>query len=699
MNIGPIARYLLEVIQRYNLEAHSHLARRVMQSCRLGLLTESMAKAFLARLQPLIEASERRPNYLHRPPTNEELHPHGPPDIVIGQLAENPDVPLGLFLTDACHCLFAGTTRFGKTVGIRRLVNSVEEYNQKAAKPISVIVLDYKGGDYADLPARYGNRWRHFDAHGALRLGLQNPLGVPPHVWIDHVVACFSARAGLMASAVTLARLIRWLVCVMNPEPQKPLFFPDFQLVLDVLRKLPPKAFADKVPYAESLKQMLEGITQALGDMLRSFRGLDLETDIVTPGRSAVLALPNLSLPWARWIVDLLVLQLVLGRIHRAHKVDKVECLFIIDEADNDLSQDNERAFPSAMPPLVHGCRMGGELGLGFVAGVAALRPVSQHALNSMVHQFVFRMIHADCIETARRSLLLPANAQSILGALEPGECVARLPGSWSHAVLAKIDHFAPCRNAQPNYDEHAYVPAKRLHELPELMKAMEEIGRRFAPPKPELPAHEHANLEAATRKLLFLASLHPFWPIARLIDLMEPRPIPATREIILEQLKNSNLAQLEEVRVGSKTMRLIELREPGWNLLGEPAVKPRGRGELPHRTYSAWVAKCGEKQGYEVEFEWLVPPDRTHPVDVAWRVGNAWHVFEVATTAFGNVDEHLRAIFAPGSPVQKATIIAAKKEELKRLRRQLDPAWHDAIAEGRIDFQEIAFFEKEIWP
>jgi len=39
MNIGPIARYLLEIIQRYNLEAHAPDARRAVQLYRLGLVT------------------------------------------------------------------------------------------------------------------------------------------------------------------------------------------------------------------------------------------------------------------------------------------------------------------------------------------------------------------------------------------------------------------------------------------------------------------------------------------------------------------------------------------------------------------------------------------------------------------------------------------------------------------------------------
>jgi hypothetical protein len=700
MNIGPIARYLLEIIQRYNLEAHAPDARRAVQLYRLGLLSESMAKSFLGRLQLRIKDAERRPNYLHRPPTNEELYPHGPPDIVIGRLAENPDVPLGLFLTDACHCLLAGTNKAGKTVGIRRLINSFEEYNRTAAKPISLIVLDYKGGDFADLPARYGTRWRHFDAHGALRLGLQNPPGVPPNIWVSQLVSSFCTRAGLISSAVTLANLIRWLVRVMNPQECERLLFPDFQLILDVLRKLPPKAFAEKLPYVESLKQMLEGATQASGNLLRTFGGLDLERDLIEPGLSAVLSMRNLSPPWlARFLVDLLVLQVLVGRVQRGHKVDRVECVLVIDEADNDVTFENDELFRTAMPPLTRCLREGRELGLAVVLGVAALRPVSQHISNSMAHQFVFRMVHADCIETARRALLLPANSHSILGALEPGECVARLPGSWSHAVLAKIDYIPPCRDAQPKYDEHPYVPAKRLHELPEVMKAVEELGRRIAPPKPDTAVEEHAKLEATTRELLFLASLHPYWPVARLMDVMETRPSPPLRKVILDQLRNSNLATVKDVRSGSKTQALLELRESGWSLLGKPVVKTRGRGELPHRTFSTWVAMVGEKLGHTVELEWLVPPARTHPVDVAWKIGTAWHVFEVSTTALSNLGEHLTAIFAPGSPVQKATIVAAQKEQLKRLRRQLDPAWHDAIAEGRIDFQEIAFFEKEIWP
>lgn len=134
----------------------------------------------------------------------------------------------------------------------------MEQYNQNHDRPIVILILDRKL-DYADLPAIFGPDWMHYDAHGALRIGLQNPLGVPPDVWIGQLATIFCARAGLIASWATMVNMIRWVVAVMNPKPDDQLLFPDFQLLLDLAEYLPKTMFADKPQYTESFLQALRG--------------------------------------------------------------------------------------------------------------------------------------------------------------------------------------------------------------------------------------------------------------------------------------------------------------------------------------------------------------------------------------------------------------------------------------------------------
>ncbi|MBU0717631.1 MAG: DUF87 domain-containing protein, partial [Planctomycetes bacterium] len=236
--MGPVLQYVLELIRRYHLDDRSGEVRNFLRFAERRPVSESIARAFLYRIQDLVTEQERRPNLLHRMPAFEEIYPHGPPEIVIGKCSENEDVPVGLSLAHACHLAIGGTTGFGKTVGMRRLIYAVAKYNRNHDRPIIVIILDRKL-DYADLPEIFGPGWVHYDAHGALRIGLQTPLGVPPDVWIGQLATIFCARSGLIASWATMVNMIRWAIAVMNPKPDDRLLFPDFQLLLDLAEYLP----------------------------------------------------------------------------------------------------------------------------------------------------------------------------------------------------------------------------------------------------------------------------------------------------------------------------------------------------------------------------------------------------------------------------------------------------------------------------
>lgn len=435
-------QYLLTVIRRYRLENRSKTVRRLLPALERGLIRNNMAKALLVQVQPMVAEMERRPNHLFRAPEGEELYPKGVPPLILGQLEEAPNVPLGLFPKGAFHCLFEGTTEAGKTVALRQLVTAIEKLNRRRAQPIVVIILDYKGRSFADFPARFGAHWHYYIVGGALRLGLQSPVGVGSTVWINHVATSLCARAGLISGWVTLANVMRWLVAAMNPKPTVNPLFPDFQLILDVLEDLPKTVFAEKEHYRDSVTQVLEGITQASGELFRTFRGLDLEEDLIGKGHSAVISVPDLSPPWLnQFVADLLVLHLLLGRIGRGHRVNDPDVILVLDDADDIVSKDNERLFATSMPPIVRGLRQFREFGVGVCLGIGALNPVSEHILNSIKHHFVFRNPHDNCVDIAKRTLGLPGGSQGIIQTLRPGECVARLSGDWPHAFLAEIDN------------------------------------------------------------------------------------------------------------------------------------------------------------------------------------------------------------------------------------------------------------------
>jgi hypothetical protein len=698
--VAASVKLLLHTIYRYRLHDRYRWVDQLRKLYELGELGGDMAEMHLHLIQPLIAEQEKRPNLLFRAPEFHELYPDGPPPLVIGHLEENEDVPLGLVPKGAFHCIFVGTTGAGKTVAIRCWVVGIEELNQHRDRPIVVLILDYKGTSFSDFQLLFGNHWRHYDVHGALRLALQPPSGVSVPIWINHIATSFCARAGLIAGWVTLANLMRWLVSVMNRQPAEQLVFPDFQLLLEVAYALPKKAFAEKTQYLESLIQYLEGVTQASGDLFRAFNGLDLERDLISKGLSAVISIPSLSPPWLnQFVAELFVLQLLLGRTARQQRGDDPEVLLVLDDCDSIVSRDNERLFPTDMPAIVKGLRLlrGYRVGIGL--GVGALSPVSEQVLNSVAYHFVFRNPHDNCANAAKRTLGLPPGSQTLIQALEPGECVVRLPGPWSHAMLGKIDYVPPCQGIQPQYDSNQHVPARHLKDLPELLEAIDQFSAAHNKAAERRARTEHGKLHAVARRLLAAAAEHPYWPVMALYRLIGAPSFEA-QKTIRKQLTEGGYATFVDVRIGRRNLALIELKDAAWSLLGDPPISLRGGGELPHRCYANWLAFLGRHRGHEAVVEWTVP-GTTHRVDTAWRVSaNEWEVFEVVDTCDDNLQSHLRTIFlAPGSPVTTATIVAAQKRTLEGLKPQIVSHPEFRLVQDRIRYLPVEAVLKELWP
>ena len=119
---GGYVSKLLRAFAEYALcDRYPELAQYRMLA-EMGHLSESAAKAILIQLQEVIEHHKDFPCNIHRTPTKEQLYPDGDPDIIIGKLTEDKDIPLGLSLSDNMNCIFAGRAGSGKTTGIRNLM-------------------------------------------------------------------------------------------------------------------------------------------------------------------------------------------------------------------------------------------------------------------------------------------------------------------------------------------------------------------------------------------------------------------------------------------------------------------------------------------------------------------------------------------------------------------------------------------------
>jgi DNA helicase HerA-like ATPase len=429
------ALQLKRLIDEHNLQRAPWVAR-VLAAIEHGMISDAMARNLLHAIEPLVRDALDHPNFLHPAPEHSELYPSAPPDIEIGHLVDRPDVRFGLRLADRPRSiLIAGNSGAGKTTVARNIILQTDSIGT------TVIVFDRKQ-DYIDLPDLCHSDWLRVSVYDMVRIGLDAPDGVPPKAWVNIVASIFSARAGMIAAWTAFAAVLWWLLGVLNADPNHPTRWPSLQLVLDVLNAAPEKLFAAKAEYVGTLKTALQTAVQAV-DTFDCFGGLDLERDIIRPGKSIVIEMPNVTPAWIRQLIqDLLIAQLIYGRVHRAQKSNRgAEVILVMDEADQDATLESDRRFPDQMSPLSLLLRMGREFGLMVIVGASRLNHLSPYVLLEPSYHLILNQSDAASILAARNTLLLPPGAEQMLPGLQPGMCIVRENGGpWSHPLLVQLD-------------------------------------------------------------------------------------------------------------------------------------------------------------------------------------------------------------------------------------------------------------------
>ena len=131
MSQGYYVNQLLRIIEGYRLEdRRPDEISPIVLMAQHGMLSEGMAKAHLVQIQPLVDEIDDHPNFLHRPPTEEQLYAEGRPDIEIGNVAEGEMPRCGLRIRNRIpHVLAAGAPGSGKTTLARVIIQQVEDLN------------------------------------------------------------------------------------------------------------------------------------------------------------------------------------------------------------------------------------------------------------------------------------------------------------------------------------------------------------------------------------------------------------------------------------------------------------------------------------------------------------------------------------------------------------------------------------------
>jgi len=645
---------------------------QVLLMIEAGMLSEGMAKSLLQVIEQDIEHLKDFPDATHRHPDADQLYAGGRPDIRLGHVIGEPDLEFGLRLDSAAFVQVSGLTGHGKTTAVRRLLEGIANNNQREEdRKVVVLVFDRKGGDFADLPGRFG--WRHYDVHQTLRLSLEAPPGLPAAVWINIIASIFCARAGLKAAWATFVKSFRWLLAALNPTPGKRLFWPDFGLLLEVLNALRDSVFSSKPEYTRSLKQPLEAIVHSTMNTLRAFQGFRAH-DLIASGQSAVISMPNMFPSWTRQMfVDLVLASVLYPRIHTSHRVDRVEVFAVIDEADADVGLAAELMFPDQMCTISEWWKRGREFGLGGCVVVSSLKTASPLVQQNSTMHLTFHANDWESSVAASKVMMLGPDGPGTLNQIEKGQCLVKLSSGWHHAMKGVIDHVPPCRTQVTNYDTHPYVPAQSLAQLPHVRRALSKLRGEDETTDKRNRDQTASEIARLTKEFLQAWVDHPYAPVVRLFEAIGP--VTHKQRVAIEALiRERKYAAFEEIRIGRSPRLLMEPTAHAYALLGLPVPQERkGRGGIAHRHFAHWIKNYFERRGQEAILEWTVPGTR-HPVDVAVRSQEGWHIFEVCVTALDNVESHIKAAFVEATePVVDMMIVAATKTQLKEIRNRVE--------------------------
>ena len=447
--------------------------------------------------------------------------------------------------------------------------------------------------------------------------------GVPPNISTNLVATIFCACAGMIAAWTCFANMIRWLLGVLNPQSNQTIHWPSLRLLLEVATAAPLWLWAAKPDYEKTLIGVLEGATQAT-KVFDCFAGLDIERDVISPRKHLILEMPNVTPAWLRQFMQyLLFAQILYGRIHRHQKVDRTEVMLILDEMDQDATFEADRRFPDQMSPLAQMLRLGREYGIMAVIGLGRLNHASPYVLSEPQYHLIFNQSDADSVQIARRTLMLPPQADQMFPALTPGTCIAReAQGPWTHPMLVKIDYLPPGRDPlTQSYDTHPFIPLRALMLCLRCGKALSDLvaARRKGIPQtgqrtshqlvqacsPAIACCSHTSLGACGGTLEAQPTIHPH----RLFKNPYAVSWPSGSWLIPSKFVSVELACCSTrlpIRVGSSSSGSL------------PSAVVRG--SITHQHVSHWIALCGEKKGYKAMCEWIAPGTK-HPVDCAWEV------------------------------------------------------------------------------
>jgi len=335
------------LINTHGLDQRDPAAAYIKERLDQGQMSENQARAYWLVLQPLATEVRRRRNRLNRAPELDDIYPDGIPDLIIGELVENPEVPVGFFLNDNIHTIFAGNSGSGKTTAMYNLVLAADRRNREHPEDFtSFTIWATKDGALLAIADVVPNCVL-LSTRTTLRVSLEPPEGVSDKIWNNELGQLTGHRGGLKQGNITIHEMLDFLSVAMNEPPSEHgRLYPTFENLYELSTMAPKGVFESKEIYQQSVNQVLRQLARGTGDLFRVARGgLDLERDIIAKHKHLIIDARGLSPKWVRALTsDILLKRLLLGR-QLSGKPSNGRCMILWDEAQEDVSRQVEERY------------------------------------------------------------------------------------------------------------------------------------------------------------------------------------------------------------------------------------------------------------------------------------------------------------------------------------------------------------------
>ena len=239
----------------------------------------------------------------------------------------------------------------------------------------SILIINLKG-DFLHVPDELGrHRWKMYSIHNDFRIGFNPPWACKdPTAWLNQVTKLICAEAGLLFSESCLNRTMRCLLECLNPKGGDLIRWPTPLQILDLLDNTSDTAFARKSQYAMSLKQQLDFIIANSGSTFDAVQGgFNVFDHLVRPGHCAVLDLSNTHPKIVAIIVNLIASQLLHLTLSHRVTVDTTSFVYILDEADDLVSDEAGNRYPEGHNILGTLLKAGREEGIQVILSVNSI--------------------------------------------------------------------------------------------------------------------------------------------------------------------------------------------------------------------------------------------------------------------------------------------------------------------------------------